>query len=118
MSVAGTASRAVARTRLRPTLRALVLLAIVGGLGGSLVYPVRLYLDQREQMTALERETAHLEQANARLQAEVERLRDPEYLEVLARACLGMVRAGETAFAIVPKHGKPKPVPCTAGQLP
>ena len=39
-------------------------------------------------------------------------LHDPTYLERLARECIGMVMPGEVPFAIVTKHGNPKPARC------
>ena len=34
------------------------------------------------------------------------------FLERIARECLGMVKPGETAFVVVPAHGKPDPPDC------
>jgi cell division protein FtsB len=38
-------------------------------------------------------------------------LRDPGFLERLARQCLGMVKPGEVAFVVVPVQGAPAPPP-------
>jgi len=62
--------------------------------------PAREFLDQRAKIAELERQAARLEQQNAQLSAEIERLHDPVELERLARECLGMVAPGETALII------------------
>ena len=99
--------------RLRVTARAAVVLTIVTLLGMALAVPVRLYLDQREHLEQMQADVAALQDRNTELTGELERLADPAYLEQLARACLGMVRRGETAFVVVPKNGAPEPVACT-----
>jgi cell division protein FtsB len=76
------------------------------------VFPLRTYLSQRSQIADLARQTAVLEDRNARLDRRIKQLHDPRYLEQLARQCLGMVTPGEVAFVIVPKHGAPKPLAC------
>ena len=55
---------------------------------------------------------AQLDRQNATLQTRIAQLSDATYLELLARECLGMVKPGETAFVIVPAHGKPNPPDC------
>jgi len=92
--------------------RALVLLAIVCAIALLAIAPLRGYLDQRAQLAVLERQATVLEHRNAQLQHRIDELSDPNYLERLARECLGMVKPGETAFVIVPKHGSPQPPDC------
>jgi cell division protein FtsB len=48
-----------------------------------------------------------VEQQNEVLNARIFQLKDPAYLERLARECLGMVAPGETAFVMVPEQGPP-----------
>ncbi len=111
-AVAG--KHAAARPRVRVTIRAAVLLAVVIVLAVASVYPVRLFFDQRRQLAELRHETQVLAATNVQLEAQVDQLRDPEYLELLARVCLGMVRRGEVAFVIVEKGGEPTPIPCSS----
>lgn len=94
------------------TPKAAVLLVVVMLLSLALVYPARLYVDQRGKLAELERQTEKLAGANADLSAQIARLSDPAYLERLARECFGMVRPGETAFVVVPKGEHPEPVSC------
>jgi cell division protein FtsB len=72
--------------------------------------PLREYLAERSQAARLEREVAELEAANARLLADIARLRDPAHLERLARECLGMVGPGETALIIDPGGERRNPI--------
>jgi cell division protein FtsL len=98
--------------RLRVTPRAAILAVIVVALLISMVVPFKAYLAQRSQLAELERQTQLLEQRNAELREQVDRLGDPAYLEQVARECLGMVRPGEIAFVVVPKGGTPTPARC------
>ena len=89
----------------RLTARAAVLCVVVLFMLTLAVAPLRGLIDQRAQLTRLERRAGLLAERNAELEAHVERLDDPIYLERVARQCLGMVRPGETAFVMVPAHG-------------
>ena len=91
-------SRAAELPRSRITVRAVVLVAVVLVLGLAASVPVRQLIAQRAEIAQLERQVAALETGNRALREEVERLRDPEELERIARACQGMVRPGEIAF--------------------
>jgi cell division protein FtsL len=91
-------SRRLERDLPRLTGRAAMLLVAVAFLAVMAVVPARQFLEQRGRIAELERRTAELEQSNAGLRAEVERLHDPAELERLARECLGMVAPGEVAF--------------------
>ena len=105
-------AREHARPRVRITARAAVLLVIVMLLAIALVYPARLFLQQRSQIADLEKQTQILTTANQKLTGQVQELNDPAYLERLARECLGMVKPGETAFVVVSKGADPEPVAC------
>lgn len=111
-SVAGSRSGAKGRSGVRVTPRAAVLLVVVMLLGLALVYPARLYIDQRGKVAELQRQTQELSDQKALLSRQIDQLGDPAYLERLARECLGMVRPGETAFVVVPKGEDPEPVSC------
>ncbi|MEX2275749.1 MAG: septum formation initiator family protein [Actinomycetota bacterium] len=93
------------RTRSRLTARAGILFALVLLIAALSLVPLRQFLDQRGTLADLQRDTQLLKQANARLEERVERLKDPEEIERLARECLGMVHPGETAFVTVPEKG-------------
>lgn len=106
------AAAAVARGRIRLTSRGAVLAVIITALLLYLVVPLRTYIDQRNQLSDLKKQTALLEEQNRRLQRQVVLLHDPAHLERLARECLGMVRPGEIGFVVVPKGGRAIPPNC------
>ena len=94
------------------TARAALLAVLMVSTGIASIVPVREYLDQRGRMADLERQAAALQETNQGLRAQMERLRDPAYLERLARECLGMVMPGEIAFITVDEEGTGTPSVC------
>jgi cell division protein FtsB len=98
--------------RIRPTPRAVLLVAIAVGMLLYTLVPLRVYLGQRSQLSDLRRQTAQLEHRAAELTAQARQLQDPRYLERVARECLGMVRPGEIRFIVVPQGGRPAPPNC------
>ena len=110
MSTQAARGRALSREGPKLTGRAAALLISVALLALVMLVPAREFLDQRSKITDLERQTQQLAQQNAKLEAQVEKLRDPVELERLARECLGMVAPGETAL-ILP-DGNPDHADC------
>ena len=105
-------TRAVSRSRIRFTPRAAILAVIVVGLLFYLLVPLKTYLVQRSRLDRMSHQVQLLEQQNSKLESQVRMLRDPAYLERLARQCLGMVKPGEIPFIVVPKGGSPAPPGC------
>ncbi len=103
---------AAPRRRTRVTGRAVLLAALVTLLLAAGIMPVRDYFEQRAEIETLENQVSLLERERNALVDRIERFRDPEYLEFLARKCLGMVKEGEIAFLSVPKGGHPRPPSC------
>ena len=106
------AGAAAAPRRRRFTGRAAVLAAIVGALLAAGIVPLQRYFEQRGEIAALEQQVEALAEERKALEERIERFRDPAYLELLARKCLGMVRDGEIAFVAVPRGGEPRPPSC------
>jgi cell division protein FtsB len=105
----GTASEAKVRISARATL--LLLLVLVAGTLS--IAPMRAYSDARERVAELEDRARSLDARNDRLESQIARLYDPAHLEWIARACLGLVERGETAFVTVPEEGaKPSVADC------
>jgi cell division protein FtsB len=100
------------RRRVRLSPRGVLLLIAMALILLATVAPARNLIQQRAQLAQLKRQTAQLERQNQVLQARVDHLGDPAYLERLARQCLGMVKPGEVAFVTVPRHGAPVPPNC------
>ena len=99
-------------TSVRLTARAAMLLVVMLVVFAFAVAPLRAYLGQRSALAEVRRQTERLERQNDRLQERLLALNEPPELERLARACLGMVRPGETAFVTIPRTGYPKPPAC------
>jgi cell division protein FtsB len=97
------------RSKPRLTPRGAILALITVALLLSMVVPFRTYLDQRNRLAQLERQSQMLEQQKEQLEAQVNQWKDPAYLELVARACLGMVKPGEISFVVVPKVGQASP---------
>ncbi|HEX9122436.1 MAG TPA: septum formation initiator family protein [Actinomycetota bacterium] len=105
-------TEAASGSQIRLTGRAAFLIAALSLLVLLSLGPARASLSQRAQIADLERQTQLLEDANARLQTQISRLRDPAELERLARECLGMVKPGETAFVTTPNSPDGEPADC------
>ena len=110
--VASEAASTPAARRARLSARGALLLVVVMLLLVAAVNPVRSLLDERGRLADLQRQQVELQSRNDALQRQVDQLNDPGYLEKLARECLGMVKPGEIAFVMVPKHGAPVPPDC------
>jgi cell division protein FtsB len=100
------------RRRIRLTPRAAILAVLVTALLLYLVVPLRAYMAQRERLQELEHQTEVLQEQNAGLLRQIDRLNDPAYIERLARECLQMSRPGEIPFVVVPASGHPAPPAC------
>jgi cell division protein FtsB len=98
--------------RVRVTPRAAVLVFAIFFLGMLAIAPTRAYFEQRSRLTDLERQAAELVSSNDALRERIRDLNDPATLERLARACLGMVMPGETAYVILPADDAPTPPDC------
>ncbi|CAN5347444.1 hypothetical protein BH20ACT24_BH20ACT24_11630 [soil metagenome] len=112
MNADGSLHTPARRARIRLTPRAAVLILVVSALLLYLVVPLRSFIAQRDRLTQLEEQARALERQNSELEEEIRRLYDPEYLERIARECLGMVRPGEIPFVVVPKSGEATPPDC------
>jgi cell division protein FtsB len=91
-------TQALDQPRVRLTGRAALLVVAITMFALFSAVPVRQFFAQRNHLSELERRTAELARANEALRSDIRRLHDPEYLERIARACLGMVKPGEVAF--------------------
>jgi cell division protein FtsL len=64
-----------------------------------------------DQESRLQSEISDLQTRYDRLQALEQYLNSDEYIEIIAREQLGLVREGETAFVVVPSEPAPSPEP-------
>ena len=77
------------------------LLLILGLLGAMAIEPTRQLIEQRERIDGMSQDLGEIQRSNRRLDARIERLKDPDFLEQRARD-IGLVRPGETAYVVMP----------------
>ena len=75
------------------------------------VLPVQAWLRQEDDIDAKRRELTALEQANAELTDEVNRLNTPEGIEEAAREEIGYVERGEIRLTVLPMPTAPMTMP-------
>ena len=79
-----------------------ITILVLGLLGAMAIEPTRQLLEQRERISTMATDLANIERSNKRLEARIERLNDPDFLEQRAREQIGLVRPGETAIVVMP----------------
>jgi len=101
--------RAMALGKFRPRIgigpQIVVVVLVVGLFGALAVEPTRQLIEQRDRLAAMSNDLEQVERSNVRLEARIDRLKDPDFLEQRARA-LGLVRAGETTYIVMPPSEK------------
>ncbi len=84
-----------------------------------LFFPAKQLVGQQERIHRLEGRLEALQRENRELSEEVERLSDPEELELVARERLGLVEPGERLYAFTPTPSpEPPPGPKAEGEEP
>lgn len=99
--------------RSRPPRTGFSKLLLVLGVGVAaflLFLPARQLVGQQQRIHRLESRLEALQRENQELSAEVERLSDPEELELIARERFGLVEPGERLYAFTPTP-TPEPTP-------
>ncbi len=99
--------RARLQWRRRSTLtgRAAVLALVVCALALSLAYPIQRFVDQRQQIAALQDEVAGRGQRVQALEEQQQRWRDPAFVRQEARRRLHFVMPGETGYVVIGPGG-------------
>lgn len=77
------------------------LLLVLGLLGAMAIEPTRQLIEQRERIAGMTHDLRSIQRSNRRLDARIQRLNDPDFLEQRARD-IGLVRPGETAYVVMP----------------
>ena len=95
------------RPRLGPGPQIVVVVLVVGLFGALAVEPTRQLLEQRDRLSGMSQDLSQVERSNKKLEARIDRLKNPDFLEQRART-LGLVRSGETSYIVMPpsKTGK------------
>lgn len=102
----------LARARSSKLFVGLIGLVVVAALAAALfVLPVRDWLRQRDDLSERQAELDILEQANATLQREVDRLHTPEGIEEAARVEIGYIGEGEQRMSVLPLPDAPTTLP-------
>ncbi|MGH2753555.1 MAG: FtsB family cell division protein [Actinomycetota bacterium] len=83
-----------------PGLVAFVL--VVGLLLVMAIEPTRQLLTQEDRVSSMAEDLAKIERLNAQLEARIDRLKDPDYIEQQARAQAGLVHPGEVPYVVMP----------------
>ncbi len=79
-----------------------VFLLVMGLFGALAIEPTRQLLEQRKRIDGMAADFEAVQRSNERLEARIERLKDPDFLEQRARTQIGLVRPGETTFIVMP----------------
>jgi cell division protein DivIC len=95
-----------------------VFLLILGLLGAMAIEPTRKLVDQRNRIDQASQELTRVNRSNQRLQARIDRLRDPDYVDQLARSQAGLVKPGEIAFVVMPPGRGASPARKAASHIP
>ena len=89
------------RPRLGPAPQIVIVVLIVGLFGALLIEPTRQLLQQRDRLSGMSQDLRQVERSNEKLEARIDRLKDPDFLEQRGRS-LGLVRSGETTYIVMP----------------
>jgi cell division protein FtsB len=93
------------------TSRGVLLFLVMFVLAATAVYPLRQYLAQQGRIEQLQARQAALDAANQRLERERARLRDPAYVDHLAKQEFQQVEPGEQAWLLTGTPPADKPLP-------
>lgn len=91
------------------TGRVVVVLLVLAGLVFSAALPVRTYLRQRAQISALQQQVTRDRAGVQQLQNVAAQWQDPAFVTAQARVRLGLVAPGETGYIVTDPGGTPAP---------
>lgn len=103
--------RVLVSERTRRYLFWLFILAVVVVILIWAIQPIRLWLDQREELSTKQQELTNIESSNSALEQRAEALQTPEQIELIARQNFGLIREGEEAYAVLPAAPDPLRIP-------
>jgi cell division protein FtsB len=95
------------------TPRGALLLLVMFALAATAVYPLRQYVSQADRIQRLQDKQRALKAENQRLEQQRARLKDPAYVEQLAKRDFQLVEPGEEAWLVTgtPPTTRPAPAP-------
>ena len=80
----------------------IAVLLVFGLLCAMAIEPTRQLLEQRDRISGMAAELEAVQEGNERLEAQLARLMNDDYIEQRARAQIGLVRPGETTYVVMP----------------
>jgi cell division protein FtsB len=83
-----------------------IVMLVIGLIGAMAIQPTRALLEQRRRIEGMTGDLHQMQALNSKLEARIERLQDPDFIEQEAREKVGLVRQGETTFIVVPPTRK------------
>ena len=95
------------RRRAALTGRAVVLVLVIGALFFTLAVPVKSWLAQRAEISALEAQVLATQQRVAELTISAQRWQDPAFIAAEARRRLHFVLPGEIGYTTLGADGRP-----------
>jgi cell division protein FtsB len=105
----------LAGARSRPPLgltpRGALLLLVMFALAAAAVYPLRQYVSQADRIQRLQDKQRALQAENQRLEQQRARLKDPAYVEQLAKRDFQLVEPGEEAWLVTGTPPTTRPAP-------
>ncbi|MQA99196.1 MAG: hypothetical protein GEU78_02710 [Actinobacteria bacterium] len=90
------------RSGLAPVVAVFLILGLIAAIA---IEPARQLLAQRDRINGMSSELEELAATNRALEARIDRLQDPDYIEQEARE-VGLVRPGETTYVVMPPGRK------------
>tara|TARA_B100000953_G_scaffold296166_1_gene288477 strand:- start:1398 stop:1781 length:384 start_codon:yes stop_codon:yes gene_type:complete len=75
------------------------------------IQPIRLWIDQSEELSTKQQELEDIQISNTALEERAEALLTPEQIELIARQNFGLIREGEEAYAVLPPAPEPLRIP-------
>lgn len=102
---ARSASARVARFGSRLTGRAAILVVVLAVLIVSYASSLKAYLNQRHDTKTLQTQIAQRQQHIDELQDQLDRWKDPAYVEQQARVRFGYTKPGSTSYVALDEHG-------------
>jgi cell division protein FtsB len=111
------AAASLGRLRRRGGGKWIMLTIVVLSLAVALVYPLRQYLAQRDDVDRLRESTRKQRAETERMHRELERWNDPAFVRQQARERLHFVFPGDTAYQVIPPGAgaAAPPAPARAG---
>ncbi|MDO4784930.1 MAG: septum formation initiator family protein [Propionibacteriaceae bacterium] len=85
----------------------MILLVVIAALALMYASSLRVYFNHRLQLAETRAEIAQREANIEKLQDEIRRWEDPEYVKAQARSRLGWVVPGEVGYRVIGPDGKP-----------